>query len=92
MNVKYMIGLKCQKKKKPFKSGEKFNTIKDVVINTNTGNPAFTFLEDDSCVDTHVCILMEDDLKSEVGKTDIQKHKNIHKKREKIVQKATVKN
>ena len=92
MNVKYMIGLKCCKNKKSFKSGEKFNTIKGVVINPNSGNPAFTFLEDDSCVDTHKCILMEDNLKSKVHKNDIQRQRNIHKKRKKITQKATVKN
>jgi hypothetical protein len=90
MNVKYMIGLKCRKvsrpktaQPKPFKNGEKFNTIKGVVINPNTGNPAFTFEEcdDDYCVDTHGCILMDDNLHDHVDKLDTQRQRHIHKKR-----------
>jgi hypothetical protein len=40
---------------KPFKSGRKVNTIKELVMNPNTGNPAATFLEDDSVVDIRTC-------------------------------------
>lgn len=77
-----MIGLLCKKKSKPFKSGNQINTIKGVVINPNTGNPAFTFEEDDSCVDTYQCYLVDDDaIHSPVGKTDYKRQKSIHKKR-----------
>ncbi len=87
MNVKYMIGLKCRKvsrpktsEPKPFKNGEKINTIKSVVINPNTGNPAFTFYEcgDDYCVDTHGCILL-DMAGNQIGKLDIERQRRCHK-------------
>ena len=71
-----MIGLKCRKvskpktsQPKPFKNGEKINTIKSVVINPNTGNPAFTFEECD------------DNLHDQIGKLDIARQRNVHKKR-----------
>lgn len=92
MNVKYMIGLKCRKasrpktsQPKPFKSGEKFNTIKGVIINPHTGNPAFTFEEDESWVDTHCCLLMEDNLNDQIGKLDIERQRKVHKKRGEII-------
>ena len=93
MNVKYMIGLKCRKvsrpktsQPKPFKNGEKVNTIKSVIINPNTGNPAFTFEEydDNYCVDTHGCILLQDNLHDQIGKLDIVRQRNVHKKRGKL--------
>jgi hypothetical protein len=43
---------------KPFKSGLKINTIKNLCENPNTGKPAFSFFEDDSVVDCHVCELI----------------------------------
>ena len=43
------------KEPKPFKSGLKENTVKGLTINPNTGNLAFTFQEDDSVVDCHIC-------------------------------------
>lgn len=46
------IGLKVRKRSnKPFKSGEKVNTVKDVIRNPNTQLWAVSFLEDDSVVD-----------------------------------------
>lgn len=45
----------CKKSGKPFKSGEKINTVKGETINPNTGKPAYTFLEDDSVVDQYIC-------------------------------------
>lgn len=45
-----------KKSGKPFKSGEKINTVKSETTNPFTGKPAFTFFEDDSIVDQHICI------------------------------------
>ena len=45
----------AKKSKKPFKSGEKVNTVTGVTINEQTGNPAFTFEEDDSNVECFRC-------------------------------------
>lgn len=39
----------------PFKSTFLVNTIKSVTTNVNTGNPAFTFFEDESVVDCWIC-------------------------------------
>ena len=61
-----MIGLKCRKKRgsskepKPFKSKSKINTIKGVTINPHTGLEAFTFEEDDSCVDVRTIVILEE--------------------------------
>lgn len=44
-----------KKSRKPFKSGKKVNTVKEVTTNPNTGMPAYTFLEDDSVVDIRTC-------------------------------------
>lgn len=44
--------------KKPFKSTFQKNTVKDVVLNENSGKPAFTFHEDDSCVDWSQCYVV----------------------------------
>ena len=46
---------------KPFKSGLKANTVKDVVEHPILGIPAFTFVEDDSCVECRRCRLAESD-------------------------------
>lgn len=40
---------------KPFKSGNKINTISGLTINPHTGKDAFTFEEDDSIVDCYIC-------------------------------------
>ena len=46
------IGKKVKKKSnRPFKSTNKINTIKGVLRNNNTKLWAFSFVEDDSCVD-----------------------------------------
>jgi hypothetical protein len=42
---------------KPFKSGRKVNTVKAVVVHEQTGQPGFTFLEDESCVQCFRCSL-----------------------------------
>lgn len=41
--------------KKPFKSGEKINTVKGFVTHPITGNEALTFYEDDSIVEVRMC-------------------------------------
>lgn len=48
---------KCRKNRepKPFKSGLKVNTVKGETVNPYTGLPAYTFYEDDSIVDKHIC-------------------------------------
>lgn len=85
--TQYMIGLKCQKTSKPkgsspkpFKSSLKVNTIKGLAINPNTGNYAFSFIEDESIVDFNQIILLDDDL-VEVDKMDIIRQSKIHKNR-----------
>ena len=40
---------------KPFKSGDKVNTVKEFTINPNTQKIALTFIEDDSIVDAYIC-------------------------------------
>jgi hypothetical protein len=40
---------------KPFKSKAKYNTVKEVTVNPHTKLPAFTFEEDSSIVDAHIC-------------------------------------
>lgn len=60
------VGRQCQKKRKgmvgkqpkPFKSGNKINTIKGVTINPNTGKEAFLFEEDESCVNCDSIIIL----------------------------------
>lgn len=39
----------------PFKSGFLVNTIKDVVNHPILGIPAYTFIEDDTCVECRRC-------------------------------------
>lgn len=41
--------------RKPFKSGNKTNTVKGITRNPNSDRKAFTFHEDDSVVDCHQC-------------------------------------
>ena len=55
-NAKMCIGrMVAKSSRKPFKSGNKINTVKDVVTNSYTGRVAFTFEEDDSCVECRMC-------------------------------------
>lgn len=44
---------------KPFKSGLKENTVKGVIEHPILGIPAFTFVEDESCVECRRCRLVE---------------------------------
>lgn len=44
---------------KPFKSGEKVATVKSVTGNPHSGKLAFTFEEDDSCVDVYQCVVYD---------------------------------
>jgi len=54
------IGKKVRKiSSKPFKSGEKVNTVKGITTNEHTGRLAFTFEEDDSNVECYSCREME---------------------------------
>jgi hypothetical protein len=65
-----VIGSKCRKfrrngnESKPFKSGMKFNTIKSIVVNPYTNNMAYSFEEDDSCVDCKQIIILKNDEKA----------------------------
>lgn len=43
---------------KPFKSGRKINTIKDVVEHPVLKIPAYTFEEDESCVECRKCVVI----------------------------------
>ena len=43
---------------KPFKSGEKINTVKGVVNHPQLNIPAFTFIEDESYVECRKCHLV----------------------------------
>lgn len=51
------IAVSPNKTPKPFKSGLRENTVKDIVINPNTRRFAFTFEEDQSLVDCQICEL-----------------------------------
>jgi hypothetical protein len=61
----HMIGQKVRKRSnqnnrtasKPFKSGLRINTVKGIIEHPITKKPAFTFEEDDSCVECWICIL-----------------------------------
>jgi hypothetical protein len=55
---KGMIGKLVHKRRshKPFKSGNKINTVKAMdTVHPVTGRLCFTFLEDDSYVECHIC-------------------------------------
>ncbi len=45
--------------KKPFKSKRAYNTVSGVTINPHTKRDAFTFEEDGSVVDCHICKLRD---------------------------------
>tara|TARA_Y100001951_G_C11294999_1_gene274907 strand:+ start:3405 stop:3593 length:189 start_codon:yes stop_codon:yes gene_type:complete len=58
MNYRKWIGKKVRKcSNKPFKSGEKINTVKGLFFNNNSGKMGFLFEEDDSVVDCFICRL-----------------------------------
>lgn len=42
---------------KPFKSGNKVNTVSGIIVNENDPKKrkAYTFVEDDSCVNVELC-------------------------------------
>jgi hypothetical protein len=46
---------------KPFKSGNKLNTVKGIVPHNITGYPSFTFLEDGSMVECFRCSIAPQD-------------------------------
>ena len=48
----------CGGAPKPFKSGNKFNTIKGVIVHPILQKPAFTFVEDESYVECRRCCLV----------------------------------
>jgi len=59
LNYNSMVGMivvKCSKK--PFKSGNKENTVKGITTNEHTQRVAFTFYEDDSNVECFKCKLL----------------------------------
>jgi len=64
MNTEYdvNIGKQCmktamrtKKEPKPFKSGNKVNTIASVIVHPILNIPAYTFVEDDSYVECRRC-------------------------------------
>ena len=45
---------------KPFKCGEKINTVTGIIVNKELGNVAcYTFVEDESYVECHRCVVVE---------------------------------
>lgn len=59
MDYENWIGKTVSKKSKPFKSGQKINTIKELVIHPILNIPAFSFYEDNSIVECRRCNLTE---------------------------------
>lgn len=53
----HMIGKRVTKANsgKPFKSGNKVNTVKGIINHPQLNIPAFTFFEDDSYVEARKC-------------------------------------
>jgi len=45
-----------KKSRKPFKSGDKVGTVKNITVNPYTNRTAFSFIEDNSIVDAHQCM------------------------------------
>lgn len=52
------IGKQVMKKQKPFKSGNRINTVKGVINHPILNRPAFVFEEDDSYVECNRCRLV----------------------------------
>ena len=46
--------------KKPFKSGNDNNTVRDIIVHPILGCPVFTFIDDDSYVECRRCKVVED--------------------------------
>ena len=44
-----------KKSRRPFKSGDKVATIKEITVNPYTDKEAYSFIEDDSIVETRMC-------------------------------------
>jgi hypothetical protein len=62
------IGKKCVKpSRKPFKSKLIVNTISGVTINPHTLKEAFTFVEDDSCVNCEVVVIKDWSIRNHLG-------------------------
>lgn len=60
INYKEWVGQKISKiDNSVFRSGLKRNTIRYIITHPITGKPAFQFDEDNSCVEAHKCILVE---------------------------------
>jgi hypothetical protein len=57
--VRKTSGRNNTKQSKPFKSGMKYNTIKDIVLHPILKVPAYSFEEDDSIVECSNCILKD---------------------------------
>ncbi len=57
-----MIGQQVHKLRsgKPFKSGNKVNTVKGIINHPQLNIPAFTFFEDDSYVECRKCEIVVD--------------------------------
>jgi hypothetical protein len=54
------VGKKVRKASpKPFKSGLKVNTVKEIVDHPVLNIPAYTFVEDDSIVECRRCVVIE---------------------------------
>jgi len=53
------VGKKVIKANKPFKSGNKINTVLSVTEHPMLHIPAFTFIEDDSIVECRRCELLD---------------------------------
>jgi hypothetical protein len=49
-----------KKSRKPFKSGEKIATVKEIINHPILNRPAYTFYEDDSYVAVERCIVLEE--------------------------------
>ena len=58
-NFHTYIGKLVCKPKKPFKSGNRYNTVTGIVNHPILNIPAFTFLEDDSIVECRKCTIKE---------------------------------
>lgn len=64
-NYQSFIGKKVVKKSnKPFKSGEKTNTVKGIITHPILKIPAYTFEEDESYVECRRCFLESKPIKN----------------------------
>ena len=66
------IGMEVEKHSpKPFKSGQKINTVKSIINHPILNIPAFTFFEDESYVECRKCKLVNDTIDSEKRISDL---------------------